>query len=144
LQAARYTGLAGDIAQAIEAARAKASVIKQYEGQWDCDQRQGFGRLTHSDGTSWAGEWFADEKHGVGTLFRMDESVEMEGRWEEGKLSDPEAPYQYQDYPHYVKFHEQEVERAVEKAKLQVAAIAKEKQKLEKASAAQQKEEKVR
>ena len=65
------------------------------------------------DRTYFSDTLYACENSGVGTLFRMDESVEMEGRWENGKLSDPEGEYQYQDYPHYVKFYEQEVERAV-------------------------------
>ena len=77
--------------QAVEAAQAKAAVVNQYEGQWEHNQRQGFGvsrstqaillvlvtfgyivtdclclqRLTHLDGTAWAGEWFADEKQSV-------------------------------------------------------------------------------
>ena len=67
---AENVGCLQSIDEAVEAAQAKVAVVNQYEGQWEHNQRQGFGRLTHLDGTSWAGEWFGDEKHGVGCIFR--------------------------------------------------------------------------
>lgn len=144
LQQARHSTFAMDVEAAVETAQAKANVVNQYEGHWVHGQREGIGRLMHTDGTSWAGEWVADDKHGLGTLFRMDGSVEMEGRWERGRLTDPAAQYQYQDYPHYVKIYEEAVEKAVHEAKKAMAAIEKERRKLTKAEAAHKKEQKAR
>jgi hypothetical protein len=94
LQQARHSSFAMDVEAAVETAQAKANIVNQYEGHWVHGQREGIGRLTHTDGTCWAGEWLADDKHGLGTLFRMDGSVEMEGRWDRGRLTDPAAQYQ--------------------------------------------------
>ena len=144
LQQARHSTFAMDVEAAVEAAQAKANVVNQYEGGWAHGQREGLGRLINTDGSSWAGEWAADEKHGLGTLFRMDESVEVEGRWEKGRLTDPAAQYQYQDYPHYVKIYEEAVEKAVHEGKKALASIEKERKKLKKAEAAHKKEQKAR
>ena len=144
LQQPRHSTFAKDVEAAIEAAQAKANVVSRYEGHWVHGQREGSGQLTHTDGTSWAGQWVAYDKHGFGTLFRMDGSVEMEGRWERGRLSDPAAQYQYQDYPHYVKIYEEAVEKAVREAKKAMAAIEKEQRKLQKAETAHKKEQKAR
>ena len=144
LQQARHSTFAMDVEAAVEAAQIKANVVNKYEGHWVNGQREGIGRLIHTDGTSWAGQWVADEKHGLGTLFRVDGSVEMEGRWERGRLTDPAAQYQYQDYPHYVKIYEEAVEKAVREAKKAMAAIEKEQRKLTKAEAAHKKEQKAR
>ena len=55
-----------------------------YVGSYADHMRQGFGRLSYSNGDLYEGEWNQDNKHGSGTFFWLALNATYEGEFREG------------------------------------------------------------
>lgn len=55
-----------------------------YDGQWDGNNRHGFGVCVRPDGTRYEGEWKSNKRHGLGVWIRPD-GTKYEGEWANSK-----------------------------------------------------------
>jgi len=56
-----------------------------YDGEWEENKIQGFGRMTYPDGTYYEGKWKKGYKHGKGTLKKKN-GKHVYGEWKMGEL----------------------------------------------------------
>ena len=56
-----------------------------YQGDFSCDQRQGYGMFRFADGSYYKGDFKENKYHGTGTLTCADGQV-LSGFWSEGTL----------------------------------------------------------
>ena len=53
-----------------------------YDGEWEENKIQGFGRMTYPDGTYYEGKWKKGYKHGKRLRRKMENTFMESGKWE--------------------------------------------------------------
>lgn len=53
-----------------------------YDGEYSKDQKEGFGKVTYSNGDEYAGNWRKNMRHGHGTYFYKATGMRYDGDWE--------------------------------------------------------------
>ena len=59
--------------------------FRKFEGQWDKDKRQGFGKCIYRNDSQYSGYYKNDLREGFGKMI-WEDGWEYEGNWKEGRL----------------------------------------------------------
>ena len=56
-----------------------------YSGEWNQDQKHGWGVMQYPSGSAYEGEWEADRKHGFGTMYWTKSQQRYRGGWKDNQ-----------------------------------------------------------
>ena len=91
----------GEKAQEKKNSEAVEGKVECYEGNWENDMRNGYGKLTEKNGIIYEGQWWNNKKHGTGSLIWQNAVKKFVGEFKEDFIDGEGVIYSYFDGNNY-------------------------------------------